>query len=581
VLPRADEIQLLYDRVTDFLDLETMKRLGLLLDYFPLHTRKRLLRPDFQAWGGIWNVWRWDQPIDEIQAYFGTAIALYFDFVAYLVKAMIIFILGTLGITCWVWAEHGLYNAIRQYLLGSAYHSARIALAMWTIVWTEVFIVTLKAHVARRMNQWGCDSPDFSTVKAQENPRFHGKLQPSEVDGNLLEVSGQAAGRRRASLLTALFVSFVVCCVAGLYAFFAHLDRQGFDWAYGMASCVVSGQIKLFKQIWKTYSQKLVDLENHQDLEGYTDSRGFKVIVFQFINAFASFGYVAFAMPWLDHCPPEGCWGYLCHQMVIVFATFLAFALCDIVEPVAVITYRTWWREQRASSRQGHELQKLSYFERQGKMLTYTCDSLIEDWCQIIMPLAYVVMFGITMPGCGVLALLCFGLQMRVDAFKLTRFMRRPYPSKLMTKTRGGLGVWMRVLEVLCVFTTLSNIGLVVFSLDPFASWSVKHQLILFGALGLGTNGLKVLLGCLCPEVGGDVLLARERHAYQRRKLQHVLVQNAAVARESKSFKEYFGFESPTRPSRSLRKLLEAPEKVAHPVLFRASSKTSFSGSPV
>mmetsp|Transcript_47728 Transcript_47728/g.101934 ORF Transcript_47728/g.101934 Transcript_47728/m.101934 type:complete len:867 (+) Transcript_47728:40-2640(+) len=566
VISKTDAIHLLYDRVTDVLDVDAMKRWKLVVDYFPLHSRPALWEL-CTKWAKMSWFYRFDQPIDAVHSYFGSQITLYFVFLGLLCQWMVYLIAGAFVVTVGVFFQcRSLHETVHGFLLGSKFNDARIALAIITIVWIQLFIARLKQRINQFLNLWGDDVVDQSTVKKRENPRFLGTAGPSEVDENMITyqapLKDRARGRMKSFLFTFAFICFTIFCVAGIFVFGAHLETAGHSWAFSAAGYAVSLQIKVFNKIWEPLSLALIDMEHHQFVDSFNDSRGSKSFSFQFINAFASFFYVAFAMKWLEACPadyPDGCWGYLCHEMVIVFLIYIASTAYDIVLPIWTIKQKIK-KEKLEAANLGIELGQLSFLEQQSKMEEYDGAAQTEDFCQIIMPLAFVLMFGITLPLCSVLALVCFGLQLRADAFKLTRAQRRPFPARShIDRAGGGLGVWMVILEVLGYMAVFTNVALIVFSLEPFNSFRLDDQLLLFFAFCILTVVVKLVMSSILPEVTDDIYLARQRHERQREVIY--------------SCSHHFHHSNPDAPVRKFEEVLAEVEAQIDPVKFRASHK--------
>jgi len=294
-----------------------------------------------------------------------------------------------------------------------------------------------------------------------------------------------------------------------------------------MAGYAVSAQIKILSWIWRKLSLWLAILERHQYAASFNSSRALKTFIFSAINAFASFFYVAFAMQFTEGCPADyedGCWGYLCHQMIVVFAFFVGFTVFDIAVPYGTVLWaiRTSKKKRKEcgpknKSGRNSPAESLSFLELQAQQVKYGGDEQIQDYCQIVMPLAFVLMFGITLPFCSVLSLVCFALQLRADAFKLTRAAQRPFPSRCIVQRRGGaLGVWMVVLQLLACLATVTNSALIVFNLEPFKSWQLNNQLVLFYTFILAALTVQIVLQALIPDISAEVALARRRHDRQR-----------------------------------------------------------------
>jgi hypothetical protein len=68
-----------------------------------------------------------------------------------------------------------------------------------------------------------------------------------------------------------------------------------------LASVLNTTQIIIFNLIYQAIATKLTDAENHRTDTLYEDSLIVKLFVFQFINSYSSFAYLAFiAQVWLN-----------------------------------------------------------------------------------------------------------------------------------------------------------------------------------------------------------------------------------------------------------------------------------------
>jgi hypothetical protein len=68
-----------------------------------------------------------------------------------------------------------------------------------------------------------------------------------------------------------------------------------------------------------------------------------KLFVFQFINSYASFFYLAFIAEYVGECPEAGCMSSLAINVAIIFGSRLATAfISKVILPFFTYRYRLW-----------------------------------------------------------------------------------------------------------------------------------------------------------------------------------------------------------------------------------------------
>eukprot|EP00918_Siedleckia_nematoides_P038290 GHVU01083196.1.p1 GENE.GHVU01083196.1~~GHVU01083196.1.p1 ORF type:complete len:150 (-),score=10.92 GHVU01083196.1:864-1313(-) len=84
----------------------------------------------------------------------------------------------------------------------------------------------------------------------------------------------------------------------------------------------------------------------------------------------------------------------------------------------------------------------------------------MDDWLEVVVQFWAVAMFSIALPLLPLLILICAAFEMRLDAIKLTRFCRRPYPA-----TAAGITVWNTTLKVSIFFAVTVNVAVSIIRL--------------------------------------------------------------------------------------------------------------------
>jgi len=70
-----------------------------------------------------------------------------------------------------------------------------------------------------------------------------------------------------------------------------------------VASAMTTALILIMNTIYQTVAKKLTDHENHRTDKQYEDALSAKIFVFQFLNSYASFFFIAFVAPFISPSP--------------------------------------------------------------------------------------------------------------------------------------------------------------------------------------------------------------------------------------------------------------------------------------
>jgi len=518
----ADCIRLMSDRISDMIDLDAFLHWDLMRSYFPLHNKRTLERFE-KEWASLkftGTPWR-SEYSDDVNEYFGSGVALYFVFSAHLIKYLVYLFLFYATVTLATAILHWPDFSFLGFVIGSAHSESRVALCVSNIVWIRCLIWTLRTQVEKKVDKWGLNDRGANTeVKSPPNPRFHGTLMPSESDLNYYQVDAPTDSKRRGRSMSLAISLFLAVCTVGvmisLLTLGMLLDSKGYPWGYTLASLVTVVMIKVCQGLWRWASTYIVDMELHPDLDSYSHSWAKKLFLTQFISAFANFIYVAFPMQCMNSCPRffesdrNGCWEYLCHMMLIVFSLYLLCTVLDMLRPLKRI-HSQILEEQREAERMGHRIGDMSFIEKQAKFPPYDHDEQAEDYCQQVIPLTFVLLFGAALPICPMLALLSGCVHLRAVAWKITHSFRRPFPS-----FASELGMWEVLLDHLARLALLLNVGLVCFSLKPIADLRFDEQLVRFCG-GCLVIGVALLLAELTiPRFDADTLVSKARQRRQK-----------------------------------------------------------------
>jgi len=491
VLRQTDRIRILFDKLTDALNLNQLESVGLLSHSFPLH-HERTVAALGKTWGTFRLILSLKQPLQEVRNYFGEEIAFYFLFLHELVRATLF--LAVPAFTCYWWQLSG----------GMGY--ARPLLSLIILVWYRVFTKKWQRTQALFSNQWGGDVHSVSTIKKLRNRRFKGQLLPAPDDENLKQAQvsrrTEIAGRTCSFLLSSAFVVCLFMVVAlEHYALFRsgiNDDKQDDDEDFWekIVHMAVGGffgmQIKVVDHIWDRMSDWITDLECRYYEEDFDWSKRVKASVIRFVTSVITVVFIAFAQPALEihfSSPQErlrqgnGDFGtrrteaqierqrvLLERQLFSIFFTrylVLYGAINDVLTP--------WIKLLMEKQRE------VSYVEHQVEMATYGNYELTNDYLDAILPVGFVTFFGMIYPPSVLLLLVVLMVRVRADSWKLLYVYRRPYPH-----VAKDIGVFNSMLSLFAYGMVLTNLGLVMVDFGGIAQlFNLKFEPMFLYIYGL------------------------------------------------------------------------------------------------
>lgn len=328
---RVDRLKLIDAHIDDFIVLRRLVKLELCSGYFPID--------DFQE--KQMRELDWEKPLNvmHIREYYGESVALYFAFLDHYKGSL--FFISVVGMLVQFWqvAERyipGLTAAETGFPedVGSLIFSAVIA------VWGTLFLEFWKRKEATLTTNWGMT--DFES-REEPRPEFIGETRESVTIGTLARRRADETGedleakawadawrkargyntqkvdhelvvdwygkpkmwassgtRRRRLFITLSFTGgFLLVTIASTISIF--IMRAALRYSSGgvVLSGIVGGGtnailIMSLQSVYDRLTIYMTDWENWETETEWGDSRAVKTFVFNFVNSFASFFYIAF-----------------------------------------------------------------------------------------------------------------------------------------------------------------------------------------------------------------------------------------------------------------------------------------------
>lgn len=421
-----------------------MSRNHSLISFFPLHEKHVLqdIRKDWRKWKSTFK-----SPLQKIRDYFGEAVALYFGFLGYYNRQLVL--PAILGFCFFIWqmAEN------RVDVKGIP------AFAIFICIWTTLFLEFWKRKEAKYRVRWGMTN--FSQ-KEQPRPEFHGEWRTSPVDGRLVEFFPWHRRVLRFILSQSVIITLITCVIASVIGiFFFRAIVKEYSWGGIVSGIVNSVQIAILNYVYTNVSRGLNAYENHRTDTEYENALISKTFLFKFVNSYNSLFYIAFVKRHDDNvggCPNDDCLGELQQQLGTIFISNIVISnTVEVVIPMIMLRLNAKKNEAKEVGPDGVErvLKKTSP-EEEFELSPY--EGTFDDFDELVIQYGYVSLFVVAFPLAPLAAFLNNIIEVRVDSTKLVTLTRRPEP-----RGASDIGTWYTVLEIVSFIAVTTNLAMICF----------------------------------------------------------------------------------------------------------------------
>jgi hypothetical protein len=238
-------------------------------------------------------------PIEPLRDYFGEKIALYWEFIRHYSTWLLFpsFVGFVFQLIIWITSNYS--------------HPVAASYAILITIWSVLMLRYWKRQESRIGLKWGV--LDFQKDQ-RDRPEFTGiLLLNSFLDGKEMIYFPKTDLQKRIFLsITSIFVFIllVIGVIAAIYVLRFSLVSQIGEISSVITSFLNGLQITLFNFIYLGIAVQLTNRENHRTDVQYEDALIIKVFVFQFINSYASFFYLAYIAQYLMN-PNQHAAGFL------------------------------------------------------------------------------------------------------------------------------------------------------------------------------------------------------------------------------------------------------------------------------
>ena len=286
------------------------------------------------------------------------------------------------------------------------------------------------------------------------------------------------------------------------------------------ASIANAVQITILNFIYGELATALTHRENHRTDTEYEDSLIAKIFVFQFVNSYTSFYYLAFIAPYLPRasaladdgeegdyvgdCGFDDCMIPLAINVAIIFGT--ALTVNNIVEIVVPLVQNRL--KQRAESK--GVTTELTPPEKEYILLPYdVMSSSMKDYAEVAIQFGFMTIFIVALPMACLVALFNNIVEVKVDGWKLINIHQRPVP-----KTAEDIGNWQTVFSAVAVIAVVTNAGLICFTMSLLDDYVISTRMWIFFGFQAALILIQQFIDFLIPDEPLDVTIQRRRNEF-------------------------------------------------------------------
>jgi hypothetical protein len=271
-------------------------------------------------------------------------------------------------------------------------------------------------------------------------PSFRGEYKPTREDSNKFEkhMSGTMLGLLHAF---SLFVTAFFCIVVLLFIYIWYSINGGVLSFFSGTILVI--QVRTMGLIWQYLAPALIEFENHKYQFSYYDSYIWKTFVFQSINSYAAYFYIAVKLQHSENgCPDGSCLALLQRMLVTIQLSLSVVSILEVLAHSYWVKFKLWYEmHQYRKANNGKEPPQRPRSEEEAKMRRFRVEDQINFLCPLVVSAGYIILFGGIVPIMVPLSLLLFAAKLRLGAHGLVKYTQRPFPRRQM-----GIGAWNSIM---------------------------------------------------------------------------------------------------------------------------------------
>ncbi|KAM7350236.1 anoctamin-1 isoform 4-T6 [Cochliomyia hominivorax] len=235
--------------------------------------------------------------------------------------------------------------------------------------------------------------------------------------------------------------------------------------------------ISILDYIYASLAVTLTNWEYCRTKTEYDESLTIKNYIFQFVNYYSSLFYIAFLKGKFvgypakynrilgfrqEECNPGGCLMELCMQLLIIMVGKQAVnAIVEMLIPYLTKNLKKFSTRCGIRKKKNTEEKLIScnQWTEDYHLIPWTNNSMFSEYLEMVLQYGFITLFGLAFPLAPLLALINNVIEVRLDAIKMLKFIRRP-----VAQRARNIGVWFGIMTVVTKIAVASCAMIIAFS---------------------------------------------------------------------------------------------------------------------
>uniref|UniRef100_A0A1I8NNX0 Anoctamin n=1 Tax=Stomoxys calcitrans TaxID=35570 RepID=A0A1I8NNX0_STOCA len=381
-------------------------------------------------------------------------------------------------------------------------------MAMWAVIYLELW----KRYSAGLIHRWGLTGYNHEVEhprpeylhKLRKNRKFAKKLEEMDPE-SVFEPEVPFWTTKFIPSFTSYSIVVLSICISIIAIFSMVVYRMAQKASHSVLGDVDSATYKVMAMPFTagiidlivisildySYSYlavKLTDWEYCRTKTEYEESLTTKNYVFQFVNYYSSLFYIAFLKGKFvgypmkynrifgfrqEECSPGGCLMELCVQLVIIMVGKQAVnGIMEMLVPYLMKKIRKFMTRVGIKRRSSEEkLVSCNQWTEDYHLEPWRDNLMFGEYLEMVIQYGFITLFGLAFPLAPLLALINNVIEVRMDAVKMLKYIRRPVAQRVR-----NIGVWFGIMTVVTKIAVASCAMIIAFSTNLIPKIIYRHE---------------------------------------------------------------------------------------------------------